>query len=102
MVTLTKLFVTNIVASSRSESLNNTPIFSSDGCFLSFISLRSEGLSEKNAISEAEAKPDANNSSPAIDIANMAESDGVVMFISLNMSVKPHKKLSESKVLRFS
>ena len=59
MVTFTKLFVISIVASSRSVSSNKFLIFSSEGCFPSSIEFKSDGESEKNAISEAEAKPEA-------------------------------------------
>ena len=51
MVTFTKLFVISIVASSRSVSSNKFLIFSSEGCFPSSIEFKSDGESEKNAIS---------------------------------------------------
>ena len=56
IVTFTKLFVINIVASRRSLSDNKSLILESDGCLRSAIVFKSAGESEKKAISEAEAK----------------------------------------------
>ena len=87
MVTFTKLFVISIVASSRSVSSNKFLIFSSEGCFPSSIEFKSDGESEKNAISEAEAKPEASKSTPAI----IAETEGVCTVILLKISANWHK-----------
>lgn len=83
MVTFTKLFVISIVASSRSVSSNKFLIFSSEGCFPSSIEFKSDGESEKNAISEAEAKLEASKSTPANTIAIIAETEGVCTVILL-------------------
>ena len=66
MVTFTKLFEIRIVANKRSESSNKAMIRLSDECSSSSISLRSPGEREKNAISEADTKPDANKTKEAI------------------------------------
>lgn len=91
MVTFTKLFVISIVASSRSVSSNKFLIFSSEGCFPSSIEFKSDGESEKNAISEAEAKPEASKSTPANTIAIIAETEGVCTVILLKISANWHK-----------
>lgn len=91
MVTFTKLFVISIVASSRSVSSNKFLIFSSEGCFPSSIEFKSDGESEKNAISEAEAKPEASKSTPANTIAIIAETEGVCTVILLKTSANWHK-----------
>ena len=62
MVTFTKLFVISIVASSRSVSSNKFLIFSSEGCFPSSIEFKSDGESEKNAISEHTSQYNSYNS----------------------------------------
>jgi hypothetical protein len=66
------------------------------------MSFRSDGFSEKKAISEADAKPEARSNSPAMAMANIAENDGVFTVILSNISVNPHKKLSVSKIHFFS
>ena len=48
--------------------------------------MRSEGDREKKAISEAEAKPDANNNIPAVIIASIAANEGGLTVIPLKMS----------------
>ena len=83
MVTFTKLLVINIVANKRSESSRRKLIFSSAGCLRSSISFLSEGESEKKAISEAEAKPEASRSTPASTMAIIAEIEGVFTVIPL-------------------
>lgn len=91
MVTFTKLFVINIVASSRSVSASRLLIRSSEGCFPSATVFRSEGESEKKAISAAEAKPDTSSSPPASTMAIRAEIEGVCTVIPLNTSANWHK-----------
>ncbi|EDM20204.1 hypothetical protein BACCAC_02371 [Bacteroides caccae ATCC 43185] len=86
MVTFTKLLVINIVANKRSESSRRKLIFSSAGCLRSSISFLSEGESEKKAISEAEAKPEASRSTPASTMAIIAEIEGVFTVIPLKIS----------------
>lgn len=75
------------VASKLSELSSKLRIFVSEGCFPSSTLLRSEGESEKKAISEADAKPDANKSIPAEIIAITAVKDGGLTVIPLNISV---------------
>ena len=65
--------------------------FSSEGCFPSSIEFKSDGESEKNAISEAEAKPEASKSTPANTIAIIAETEGVCTVILLKISANWHK-----------
>ena len=86
MVTFTKLLVINIVANKRSESSRRKLIFSSAGCLRSSISFLSEGESEKKAISEAEAKPEASRSTPVSTMAIIAEIEGVFTVIPLKIS----------------
>ena len=50
------------------------------------MSFRSEGESEKKAISEAEAKAEASRSTPANTMAIIAEIEGVCTEIPLKMS----------------
>ena len=47
MVTFTKLFVIRIVANKRSLLSSKLLIFSSEGCFLSAITFKSDGEREK-------------------------------------------------------
>ena len=86
MVTFTKLFVMSTVAKRVSELSSKLLIFSSEGCLRSSMSLRSVGESEKKAISDAEAKPDANKSAPAAMMASIADKEGVTTVIPLNIS----------------
>lgn len=65
MVTLTRLLVMRIVANVRSESFLNSIICLSRSVFSSASSSKSLGESEKMAISEPEAKPDAISSRAA-------------------------------------
>ena len=76
MVTFTKLFVIKTVASRLSELSRRLLIFKSAGCESSSTSLRSFGDSEKKAISEAEAKPEANKRMAASMMAKIAENEG--------------------------
>ena len=55
------------------------------------IEFKSDGESEKNAISEAEAKPEASKSTPANTIAIIAETEGVCTVILLKISANWHK-----------
>ena len=56
-----------------------------------FNRIQSDGESEKNAISEAEAKPEASKSTPANTIAIIAETEGVCTVILLKTSANWHK-----------
>ena len=91
MVTFTKLFVINIVANNRSVSSNKLRIFLSEECFPSSIVLKSDGESEKKAISEAEAKPETSKSKLAKIIAIIAEIEGACTDIPLKTSANWHK-----------
>ena len=91
MVTFTKLFVIKIVASKRSVFSNRLLIFSSEGCFLSSIILKSDGEREKKAISDADAKPETSKSKPAITMAIIAETEGFCTDIPLKRSANWHK-----------
>ena len=77
-------------------------IFLSEGFFSSFIVLRSEGDKEKNAISDAEAKPDISSSNPARTMAMIAEKEGVCTVIPVKTSANWLKNVSESKDMGFS
>ena len=78
MVTFTKLFATNIVASVRSLSLRSLSIPKSFGFFSVSISLRSEGVRLKNAISEPLAKAEAPNKTTASKEAITTPNVGVL------------------------
>ena len=65
-----------MVASNLSESSNKAMIRLSEECPSSSISLRSFGEREKNAISDADTKPEANNNNTANVIAIMAPKEG--------------------------
>ena len=97
MVTLTKLLDIRIVASKRSESFSKLAICLSEGCSSSSISLRSPGEREKNAISEADTKPDANNNNTAKMMATIAPNEGAVTVTPSKRSAKWHKYESGSK-----
>ena len=76
--TLARLLTTRMVANRRFVSASNSAIRTSEGCFLSSTSPRSEGDNEKKAISEAEAKPDNNKRTAAHTRAATAEAEGAV------------------------
>ena len=97
MVTFTKLFVIKIVASKRSVSAKRLSIFSSAGCFFSSNAFKSDGEREKNAISEADAKPETSKRIPAKTMATIAEIEGNCTDIPLKTSANWHKKASGSK-----
>lgn len=71
--------------------IQQIPDFSSEGCFPSSMALKSEGDNEKNAISEAEAKPEASKSTPAKTMAIIAEIEGACTVIPLKISANWHK-----------
>ena len=102
MVTLTKLLDINIVASKRSESFNKLVMCLSEGCSSSSISLRSLGEREKNAISEADTKPDANNNNTANTMATIAPNEGAETVTPSKSSAKRHKYESGSKECNFN
>lgn len=77
MVTFTKLFVISIRGQQSFCIIQQISDFLTEGCFPSSIEFKSDGESEKNAISEAEAKPEASKSTPANTIAIIAETEGV-------------------------
>lgn len=91
IVTFTKLFVIKTVANNRSLSSNKLLIFSSEGCFLSRMALKSDGDNEKKAISEAEAKADTKSNTPANIIATIAEEEGACINTSLKTFANRHK-----------
>lgn len=97
IVTLTKLFDINIVARSLSELSKRYFIFLSAALLSSSILLRSLGEREKNAISDAEMKPETYNKAPAKIIDTKAPVDGAVNVILENKSAKRHKYESGSK-----
>ena len=76
MVTFTKLLEIKMVANNLSESSNKDAIYLSDEWFSSSISLRSLGDKEKNAISDADTKPEANNNNTAKTMAIIAPNEG--------------------------
>ena len=84
MVTFTRLLVISIVASVRSLSLRSFTIFSSAGFLSSSSSLRSVGDSEKNAISDPEAKPEAKRSRHAKRAAKISPNPKGFSCTSLN------------------
>ena len=102
MVTFTKLLEIKIVANKRSESFNKVMMRLSDECSSSSISLRSFGEREKNAISEADTKPDANKSNTARMIATMAPNEGGQTVTPSKSSAKRHKYESGSKECNLS
>ena len=91
MVTFTKLFVIKIVANKRSLLSSKLLIFSSEECFLSAIAFMSDGEREKKAISEADAKPETSNNTPANTMAITAEREGACTDIPLETSANWHK-----------
>jgi hypothetical protein len=78
MVTLTKLLVIRIVANIRSELLLNHTICESTLLFSSSSSFKSFGLREKKAISEPEAKAEANISRKAKKADRTTPKDGEI------------------------
>lgn len=99
MVTLTRLFVISIVAKSFCESERRLKILLSELCSFSSIWLKSVGLSEKKATSDAEAKPEAKISNAANTIAIICVVFGVFIAISANKLCKRHKLPSVSKMI---
>lgn len=97
IATLTKLLVIKMVASKRSLSLINFSIFSSEGCLPSSTSFKSVGVSEKKAISDADAKPDASKRIPAATMAIIDEVSGVSTEMLLKISANWHINVSDSK-----
>jgi hypothetical protein len=91
IATFTKLLVISIVANKCPESFKRCLILSSEKCGCSRIVCKSDGESEKKAISEADAKPDTNNNKTAIMTAIIADKEGVVMDISPKIAVKRYK-----------
>ena len=99
---MTKLLEIRMVANKRSESFSKDLIYLSEEWFSSSISFKSFGANEKKAISEAETKPDANNSNTANTIAMIAPIEGGVTTTPSNKSAKRHKNESGSKESIFS
>ena len=87
IVTLTKLFVINIVARVRSLSPLRYSIFLSAGIRSASISLMSFGVRLKNAISEPLAKPDIISSMAAKMAATYTPAVGSTNVTSLNAFV---------------
>lgn len=80
-----------MVASKRSEFSSSLLILESDGCFRDSISFLSDGESEKKAISEADAKPDASNSTPARMMAVISDTVGGFTVMWLKKSANRRK-----------
>ena len=91
-----------MVANKRSLSPSKREIRWSAGFFFSSMMLRSEGESEKNAISDAEAKAEKSNRKAATTMATMAAADGCWIVMSLNTANSWDKNESESKELQIS
>lgn len=102
MVTLTRLLTIKIVANNRSEFSNKELIFLSEGWFLCSILLKSDGESEKNAISEPETKPETSNNIAASSSAISAIKEGVCTVTPLKTSANWHKYASGSNELVLS
>ena len=77
IATFTKLFDKTMVASNRSELVNNAFTRLSAGWFSSSTSFKSEGESEKKAISEAETNPEIQSSNKDNTNATTAPTEGV-------------------------
>ncbi|KAA6309254.1 hypothetical protein EZS27_039214, partial [termite gut metagenome] len=60
-------------------------------CCRSRILFKSDGESEKKAISEADAKPDTNNNKTAKMAAIIADKESVAIDIPLKIAVKRYK-----------
>ena len=78
MVMLTKLFDMSIVASSFCDLFSSLLMIRSLTLLPSSISLRSVGVSEKKAISEADTKPEQKSSRQANTSATTAPIEGAV------------------------
>ena len=74
----------SMVASVRSESSRSCCILLSESFLFSSSSLKSVGDSEKNAISEPDAKPEKTSRIPAIIIAIKAPKSGTMIVTSLS------------------
>ena len=97
MVTFTKLLEIRIVAKSRSESSKRANILRSLSLLLWLISLKSLGEREKNAISEADTKPEQKSNTIASTMAMIAPTVGVFNVMLLKRSASWHKYESGSK-----
>ena len=75
---LTKLFDMRMVASSFCDLLSSLLMIRSLALFPSSISLRSVGVSEKKAISEADTKPEQKSNRQANTSATTAPIEGAV------------------------
>lgn len=85
MVTFTRLLVISTVVRSCSLSVSNVLIRLSVSVSLDSILFKSDGDSEKKAISDAEANADTNSRSAANTIAKIAGVVGGVTVIELKM-----------------
>ena len=74
----TKLFEIRMVANSFCDLPSNLLMMRSLEWFSCSISLRSEGVSEKKAISDADTKPEQNRSAQANTRATTAPAEGAV------------------------
>ena len=79
MVMFTKLFDMSIVANNFCDLPNRRAMMWSLILSLSSISFKSEGVSEKKAISEADTKPEQKSSRQANTRATIAPTEGAVM-----------------------
>ena len=78
MVILTKLFEMRMVAKSFCDRPSHLLMIRSLKASLSSLSLRSEGVSEKKAISDADTKPEQKSNIQAKTKATMTPTDGAV------------------------
>lgn len=99
MPTFTKLLAINMVAKSRSESLLNRKIFASAEFLHSPIKFKSLGLNEKNAISDADTKPEQAKRTTATNNAMIALISGAMNSIEPKRFMISVKKESESKII---
>lgn len=88
IVTFTKLFVTNIVASVRSLSSRKNSILRSFEFFSGSIEFKSDGDKLKKAISDPLAKADMPKRNTAKTIANKTPDDGSIKWTSSMTSCK--------------
>ena len=78
MVILTKLLEMSIVANNFCDLPSNLLMMRSLALSLSSISLRSEGVSEKKAISDADTKPEQKSNAQANRAATTTPTEGAV------------------------
>lgn len=102
MVTFTKLFEIRMVANNRSESFNKALIRLSERCSSASMEFKSEGESEKKAISDADTKPEAYSRITTKHNATIAPIEGGMTVTPSHKSAKRHKYESGSKEYKFN